>query len=85
MEKGRILCTGNSAGSQMADGLLRDDAGDLFDVESTGTAPSIVRAKAIAVMTELGIDIGGQHSKHIDEFEGRQFNCVITVCDNARC
>ncbi len=69
----------------MAEGLLRHDAGDLFEVESAGMAPGIMRPKAIAVMKELGIDIGGQRSKHIDEFEGWQFNCVITVCDNARC
>ena len=86
MERRRILilCTGNSARSQMAEGLLRHDAGDLFDVESAGIAPSIVRPEAIAVMKELGIDIGGQRSKHIDEFAGRQFDYVITVCDNAR-
>jgi arsenate reductase len=79
-----ILCTGNSARSQMAEGLLRHDAGDLFEVESAGIAPSIVRPEAIAVMKELGIDISGQRSKHVDEFTGRQFDCVITVCDNAR-
>jgi arsenate reductase (thioredoxin) len=79
-----ILCTGNSARSQMAEGLLRHDAGEKFDVESAGIKPSIVRPEAIAVMKELGIDISGQRSKHLDEFEGRQFDYVITVCDNAR-
>jgi arsenate reductase len=79
-----ILCTGNSARSQMAEGLLRHHAGDRIDVESAGTTPSIVRPEAIAVMKELGIDIGGQRSKHLDEFEGREFDYVITVCDNAR-
>jgi len=52
-----ILCTGNSARSQMAEGLLRHDAGDCFEVESAGTKPSRVRPEAIAVMRELGIDI----------------------------
>ncbi len=79
-----ILCTGNSARSQMAEGLLSNDAGDRFDVESAGMKPSVVRPEAIAVMKELGIDISGQRSKHLDEFEGRQFDFVITVCDNAR-
>ena len=79
-----ILCTGNSARSQMAEGLLRNDAGDRFDVESAGIKPSIVRPEAIAVMKEVGIDISGQRSKHLDEFEGRQFDYVLTVCDNAR-
>jgi arsenate reductase (thioredoxin) len=79
-----ILCTGNSARSQMAEGLLRHDAGDRFEVESAGTKPSRVRAEAIAVMRELGIDISGQRSKHVDEFQGRDFDYVITVCDNAK-
>ena len=86
MEKKRvlILCTGNSARSQMAEGLLRHDAGDRFAVESAGIKPSIVRPEAIAVMEELGIDLGGQRSKHVDEFNGQQFDYVITVCDGAR-
>ncbi len=79
-----ILCTGNSARSQMAEGLLRHDAGERFDVESAGTKPSSVRPEAIAVMRELGIDISGHRSKNVDEFEGQQFDYVITVCDNAR-
>lgn len=79
-----ILCTGNSARSQMAEGLLRHDAGDRFDVESAGTQPSAVRPEAIAAMRDIGIDISGQRSKSVDEFRGRQFDYVITVCDNAR-
>jgi arsenate reductase len=79
-----ILCTGNSARSQMAEGLLRHDAGERFDVESAGTKASSVRPEAIAVMSELGIDISRQRSKNVDEFEGQRFDYVITVCDNAR-
>jgi len=79
-----ILCTGNSARSQMAEGLLRHDAGERFDVESAGTKPGTVRPEAIAAMKELGIDISGHRSKHVDEFEGQTFDYVITVCDNAR-
>jgi len=79
-----ILCTGNSARSQMAEGLLRHDAGERFEVESAGTKPCFVRPEAIAVMREIGIDISGHRSKHVDEFEGQQFDYVITVCDNAR-
>jgi arsenate reductase len=79
-----ILCTGNSARSQMAEGLLRHDAGECFDVESAGTKASSVRPEAIAAMSELGIDISGQRSKNVDEFEGQRFDYVITVCDNAR-
>jgi arsenate reductase len=82
-----ILCTGNSARSQMAEGLLRhlgNDAGDRFEVESAGTLPSRVRPEAIAVMRELGIDISGHRSKSVDEFAGQRFDYVLTVCDNAR-
>jgi len=79
-----ILCTGNSARSQMAEGLLRHDAGEQFDVESAGIKASSVRPEAIAAMRELGIDISGHRSKNVDEVEGQQFDYVITVCDNAR-
>ena len=79
-----ILCTGNSARSQMAEGLLRHDGGGRFEVESAGTKPGHVRAEAIAVMKEIGIDISGQRSKSVDEFAGRAFDHVITVCDNAK-
>jgi arsenate reductase (thioredoxin) len=79
-----ILCTGNSARSQMAEGLLRQDAGDQFEVSSAGTNPTHVRPEAIAVMRELGIDISSHRSKHVDEFQGKHFDYVLTVCDNAK-
>jgi arsenate reductase len=79
-----ILCTGNSARSQMAEGLLRHDFGERFEVESAGTKASFVRPEAIAVMRELGIDISGHRSKNVEEFEGQDFDYAITVCDNAR-
>ena len=68
----------------MAEGLLRHDAGDRFEVFSAGTKPSQVRPEAIAAMGELGIDISGQRSKSVDEFAGHQFDYVLTVCDNAK-
>src|SRR5271165_3921033 len=79
-----ILCTGNSARSQMAEGLLRQEAGDRFEVFSAGTKPSTVRPEAIAAMSEIGIDISGHRSKSVDEFSGMTLDCVITVCDNAK-
>ena len=79
-----ILCTGNSARSQMGEGLLRHMAGDRFDVASAGTKPSIVRPEAITAMRELGIDLTGHRSKSVDEFAGQPFDYVITVCDNAK-
>jgi arsenate reductase len=79
-----ILCTGNSARSQMAEGLLRHDAGDRFEVFSAGTKPSQVRPEAITAMREIGIDISGHKSKSVDEFAGQSFDYVLTVCDNAK-
>lgn len=78
-----ILCTANSARSQMAEGLLRHDHGDQFEVESAGTRASHVRPEAISVMAEIGIDLTTHRSKVVDEFRDRSFDYVITVCDNA--
>jgi arsenate reductase len=79
-----ILCMANSARSQMAEGLLRHDAGDRFDVESAGTHPGVLRPEAVEVMREIGIDISTQRAKSIDEFAGTPFDLVLTVCDSAR-
>ncbi len=79
-----ILCTGNSARSQMAEGILRNDGGDAFEVDSAGVKPGSVRPEAIQVMSEIGIDISGHRSKSVDEFAGQEFDYVITVCDNAK-
>ena len=79
-----ILCTGNSARSQMAEGLLRHAAGDRFEVQSAGTRPGKVRPEAITVMGELGVDISAHRSKHVNEFQGQSFDYVLTVCDNAK-
>lgn len=83
-ERVLILCTGNSARSQMAEGLLRHMAGDRFDVFSAGTLETYVRPQAIEAMREIGIDIREQYSKSQDRFAGQPFDYVITVCDNAR-
>ncbi len=84
MQRVLILCTGNSARSQMAEGLLRHIAGDRFEVRSAGIKPGFVRPEAIAVMKEIGVDISGHRSKHVDEFAGEAFDYVLTVCDNAK-
>ena len=85
MDKQRvlILCTGNSARSQMAEGLLRSMAGDRFAVFSAGTKPSFVRPEAIVAMRERGIDLSWHRSKSVDEYRDAAFDYVITVCDNA--
>ena len=67
----------------MAEGLLRHDAGQLFEVHSAGTHPTQIRPEAIAVMQEIGIDISGQRSKSVDTFSGEAFDYVLTVCDAA--
>ncbi len=79
-----ILCTGNSARSQMAEGLFRQALGDRFEVYSAGPHPTAVRPEAIEVMREMDIDISGHRSKSVDEFIGLEFRYVITVCDNAK-
>ncbi len=68
----------------MAEGLLRDIAGDRFAVESAGVVPSHVRVQAIEAMREIGINISSHRSKSVDEFVGQQFDYIITVCDNAK-
>jgi arsenate reductase len=79
-----ILCTGNSARSQMAEGLLRELGEGKFEVESAGVEPSSVRPEAVEAMREIGIDISGHRSKSADEFARQQFDYIITVCDNAK-
>ena len=78
-----VLCTGNSARSQMAEGLLRQEVGDRYEVFSAGTNPTKVRPEAILVMKEIGIDISDHRSKSVNEFVGQNFDYVITVCDHA--
>lgn len=79
-----ILCTGNSCRSHMAEGILRAAAGDLLDVQSAGSKPAgYVHPLAIKALAEIGIDISGHHSKHMDEFLSQDVEIVITVCGNA--
>ena len=79
-----ILCTGNSCRSQMAEGILRAAAGDLVDVHSAGSKPAGgVHPRAVQVLGEIGIDISGHKSKHMDEFLNRTMTTVITVCADA--
>lgn len=79
-----ILCTGNSARSQMAEGLLQSLSNGAIEVHSAGTNPSRVNPLAIDAMKEIGIDISGHRSKSVEEFAGQRFDVVITVCDNAK-
>lgn len=78
-----ILCTGNSARSQMAEGILRTLSQGTIEVQSAGMHPAGVHPLAVEVMREINIDISGQRSKSVAEFEQQQFDTVITVCDKA--
>jgi len=84
MKKIIFLCTGNSCRSQMAEGFMRNMAGNKFEVFSAGVEPTEVNPYAIKVMAEVGIDISSHKSKSVNEFLNWQFDYVITVCDHAR-
>ena len=79
-----FICTGNSCRSQIAEGLLREEAGYKFEVFSAGSHPSRLHPAAIKVMAEWDIDIQKQKSEKIDEYLDKGVNIVITVCDNAK-
>jgi len=78
-----FICTHNAARSQMAEGYLRARYGDRFEAFSAGTEVNGVSTDAIRVMQEIGVDISRHRSKHIREFEGREMDVVVTVCDSA--
>lgn len=83
-QKVLILCTGNSCRSHMAEGILRHTGGALFEVYSAGSKPAgYVHPKAIAALAEIGIDISGHTSKHLEQYLESGIDIVITVCDNA--
>ncbi len=79
-EKVLIICNHNSARSQIAEGLLKSLYGDYYDVYSAGSDPTTVNPYAIKVMAEIGVDISGNRSKSLKEFDGLEFDYVVTVC-----
>ncbi|NOZ29878.1 MAG: arsenate reductase ArsC [Chloroflexi bacterium] len=86
MRKRRVLflCTGNSARSQMAEGLVRHFLGDQWEAHSAGTRPAgYVHPLAVQTMAELGIDITHQRSKPVEAFRDVPFDLIVTVCDDA--
>jgi len=83
MKKILVLCTGNSCRSQMAEGYLRHFAGELAEVFSAGVETHGVNPRAIATMSEDGIDISAHTSDNVNEYLNIGFDFVITVCDNA--
>lgn len=78
-----FLCTGNSARSQMAEGLVNHDFAGAIEAFSAGTDPQGLNTYAVQVMSELGIDISDNTSEHISKYEGQTFDYVITLCDDA--
>jgi len=78
-----VICTGNSARSQIAEGFLKHYKKD-WEIYSAGINPKGLNPMAVEIMSEKGIDISGHKSKHFDLFLNKQFDYVITVCDNAR-
>ncbi|MBM4240662.1 MAG: arsenate reductase ArsC [Euryarchaeota archaeon] len=85
VEKKKVLfiCNRNAGRSQMAEGLLNDLYGDRFQAYSAGIRQSTISPYTIKVMDEIGVDISKNRSKSIDEFQDMEFDCVVTVCDNA--
>ena len=77
-----FLCVHNSARSQMAEGLLRAWGGGRFEAHSAGSVATEVRPLAVAAMAELGIDISGQSSKVVGDYEGERFDYAVTVCED---
>jgi ArsR family transcriptional regulator len=83
--KRRILfvCTANSARSLIAEALLRDMAGDRFEVASAGTEPTRPHSMTLQVLGEAGIPTDGLHSKQLADVQGQYWDYVITLCEKA--
>jgi arsenate reductase len=79
-----FLCTGNSCRSQMAEGWARHVASDRFEPYSAGVEPTQLDPRAVRVMAESSVEIGGQRPKRLDELAGVRFDAVVTLCDDAR-
>ena len=85
MKRVLFLCTGNSARSQISEALLRMLGGDDYEVFSAGTVPSDrVNPLAIEVLEQRGVDTKGLHPKELSQFLDKEFDLVVTVCDNAK-
>ena len=80
-----FLCVANSARSQMAEGLARKRFGDALRVQSAGSEPGRVNPYAVRALAEVGVDAGGQHSKHVDSIDPASVDLVITLCAEESC
>ena len=79
-----FLCTGNSARSQIAEGLIEHQSGGTVEAVSAGSHPKPLHPNAVRVMGERGIDLSGRRSKHLGEFARERFDCVVSLCDRVR-
>ncbi|MEM2999932.1 MAG: arsenate reductase ArsC [Candidatus Bathyarchaeia archaeon] len=79
-----FICTHNSARSQMAEAFLNKLCGDRYEAKSAGVSPKGLNPYVVKAMAEVGIDLSTHRSKSIQEFKGRTFDYVVTVCDSAR-
>ena len=79
-----FLCTGNSARSQMAEALIEKLAADGVVAASAGSHPKPLHPNTVKVMRSYGIDLAGRSSKHLNEFTGRRFDYVVSLCDRVR-
>lgn len=78
-----FICTHNSARSQIAEGIMNHIYHDKYEAHSAGTKPTQVNPLAVRVMKEIGVDISSQKSKRIREFDGQEFDYVVTLCSDA--
>ena len=79
-----FICTHNSARSQIAEALINKYMADRYKAFSAGTEPTRVNPYTITVMAEIGVDISRNQAKHINVFQGKSFDYVVTVCDHAK-
>ncbi|MBL7052372.1 MAG: arsenate reductase ArsC, partial [Candidatus Marinimicrobia bacterium] len=79
-----FICTGNSVRSQVAEGLMRNKYGELFEVFSAGVSPSSVHPKSVETLREIGINISHHESKSVHDLPISEFDVIITLCDWAR-
>lgn len=80
-----FVCVANAARSQMAEGYANARYGDRIRAHSAGLVPGRLSSHAVRAMAEMGIDISGHRSKSLDEFEGREMDLLVTLCDQGRC
>jgi arsenate reductase len=78
-----FICTGNSCRSQMAEGWVRKLKGDILEPYSAGIEKHGIDPKAVKVMSEVGVNISKQQSKLISELKEKDFDYVVTICNDA--